>query len=74
MIHSGCERVVVRILHEDAAATDQTLFLQEVAHLRSVSHDNVLRVLGVCLEAQPLLIIMQLCPQVRINNVHNNVQ
>lgn len=55
--------VVVKILKEDASQQEQTAFLQELKPYRLLQHRNLLRVLAVCLEASPLLVLLQHCPK-----------
>ncbi|XP_063230667.1 uncharacterized protein LOC134535481 isoform X2 [Bacillus rossius redtenbacheri] len=54
--------VVVKILHEDATATDQMLFLHEARPYRDLRHPNVLRLAGRCLETEPFLLVLEACP------------
>ncbi|XP_053637381.2 uncharacterized protein [Cherax quadricarinatus] len=55
--------VAVKVLREDATPTEQMYFLNELKPYRDLSHPNVLKVLAHCLETEPLLILMQLCPR-----------
>lgn len=60
----GLTPVAVKVLREDASPSEQQYFLQELRPYRDLSHPNVLRVLAHCLEAEPFLILLQLCPRV----------
>ncbi|KAF2360766.1 Serine-threonine/tyrosine-protein kinase catalytic domain [Trinorchestia longiramus] len=53
--------VVVKTLREEANQQQQAAFLQEMAPYRVLDHRNVLRVLAVCLESPPLLVLLQYC-------------
>ncbi|XP_050721818.1 uncharacterized protein LOC127001361 isoform X2 [Eriocheir sinensis] len=55
--------VAVKVLREDATPQEQHYFLQELRPFRHLSHPNVLKVLAYCLEAEPFLILLQLCPK-----------
>lgn len=57
--------VAVKVLREDATPTEQMYFLHELRPYRDLSHSNVLKVLAHCLETEPFLILMQLCPKVK---------
>ncbi|XP_045606681.2 uncharacterized protein [Procambarus clarkii] len=59
----GQTPVAVKVLREDATPTEQMYFLHELKPYRDLSHPNVLKVLAQCLETEPLLILMQLCPR-----------
>ncbi|XP_071532804.1 uncharacterized protein [Panulirus ornatus] len=59
----GQTPVAVKILREDATPTEQMYFLHELRPYRDLSHPNVLKVLAHCLETEPFLILMQLCPR-----------
>jgi hypothetical protein len=63
----GLGAVVVKILREEAPAHEQRLFLQQAQPYRDLRHENVLRLLGCCLEAQPLLVLLEDCA--RVSNV-----
>ncbi|XP_067005607.2 uncharacterized protein [Anabrus simplex] len=55
-------KVVVKILHEDATATDHMYFLHEVKPYRDLKHPNILKLLGRCLETDPFLVLLEACP------------
>ncbi|XP_063870043.1 uncharacterized protein LOC135105620 isoform X3 [Scylla paramamosain] len=59
----GLTPVAVKVLREDASPSEQQYFLQELRPYRDLSHPNVLQVLAHCLEAEPFLILLQLCPR-----------
>ncbi|XP_052831845.1 uncharacterized protein LOC106870410 isoform X2 [Octopus bimaculoides] len=54
--------VVVQVLRDDASALEMQKFLQEVAGYRILDHPNVLRLLGMCTEAIPFLILFEYFP------------
>lgn len=57
-------RVIVRILKEDATAAEQAYFLQEARPYKELSHPNVLKLLGRCLENAPFLLVFETCANV----------
>lgn len=57
-------KVIVKILHEDATPTDQMYFLHEVKFYRDLKHQNILTLLGRCLETEPFLVLLESCPNV----------
>lgn len=59
-------RVIVRILKEDATAVEQAYFLQEARPYKELSHPNVLKLLGRCLENAPFLLVFETCANVSI--------
>ncbi|RZF43507.1 hypothetical protein LSTR_LSTR005243, partial [Laodelphax striatellus] len=59
--NGGNCKVVVRILREDATASEQKFFLNEVKTFRDLSHPNVLRLVARCLETDPYLILLESC-------------
>ncbi|XP_042217271.1 uncharacterized protein LOC121862920 isoform X3 [Homarus americanus] len=65
----GQTPVAVKVLREDATPTEQMYFLQELRPYRDLSHPNVLKVLAHCLETEPFLILMQLCPKGDLKDV-----
>lgn len=60
-------RVAVRALREDASQAEQAYFLHELRPYRDLTHSNVLKVLAYCLETEPFLILLQLCPKVCVS-------
>ncbi|KAK3860130.1 hypothetical protein Pcinc_033799 [Petrolisthes cinctipes] len=60
---SPSTRVAVRALREDASQAEQAYFLHELRPYRDLTHTNVLKVLAYCLETEPFLILLQLCPK-----------
>ncbi|GAB1606284.1 mitogen-activated protein kinase kinase kinase 21-like isoform X1 [Argonauta hians] len=54
--------VIVQVLRDDASALEMQKFLQEVAGYRAIDHPNVLRLLGMCTEAIPFLILFEYFP------------
>lgn len=60
------QRVFVRILKEDGTAVEQALFLREARPYRDLSHPNVLKLVGRCLENVPFLLVFEACSNVSI--------
>ena len=56
---SRSTRVVVKMMKDDANSTEQQLFLQDLSVYREIDHPNVLKLLGQCTEAPPLLAIVE---------------
>uniref|UniRef100_A0A1B6DIJ0 Protein kinase domain-containing protein n=1 Tax=Clastoptera arizonana TaxID=38151 RepID=A0A1B6DIJ0_9HEMI len=54
-------KVVVKILREDATQAEQKFFLNEVKPYRDLNHNNVLKLVGRCLETNPYLILLEAC-------------
>ncbi|XP_042855254.1 serine/threonine-protein kinase LMTK3-like [Penaeus japonicus] len=63
-LYRGQTPVAVKVLREKrhAHGTD-VYFLHELRPYRQLSHPNLLKVLAHCLETEPFLILLQLCPQ-----------
>lgn len=57
-------KVIVKILREDATQTEQKFFLNEVKPYRDLNHQNVLKLVGRCLETNPYLILLEACNSV----------
>lgn len=56
-------RCVVKILRPESAASQHSKFLRDVQPLLKLSgHPHVLKLYGACLEASPLLVLLQHCP------------
>lgn len=55
-------KVVVQVLRDDASALEMQKFLQEVAVYRAIDHPNILRLLGMCTEAIPFLVLFEYFP------------
>ncbi|XP_068217634.1 uncharacterized protein [Palaemon carinicauda] len=68
----GQTPVAVKVLREDATPTEQMYFLHELRPYRDLSHPNVLKVLAQCLETEPFLILLQLCPKGDLKAVVRN--
>ncbi|XP_042865801.1 uncharacterized protein LOC122249196 isoform X2 [Penaeus japonicus] len=62
-LYRGQTPVAVKVLREDATPTEQMYFLHELRPYRQLSHPNLLKVLAHCLETEPFLILLQLCPK-----------
>ncbi|XP_066975005.1 uncharacterized protein [Macrobrachium rosenbergii] len=68
----GQTPVAVKVLREDATPTEQMYFLHELRPYRDLTHPNVLKVLAQCLETEPFLILLQLCPKGDLKAVVRN--
>ncbi|KAH3872056.1 hypothetical protein DPMN_035269 [Dreissena polymorpha] len=55
-------QVVVKVLKDDATASEKSLFLEEVAPYRDLEHVNIIQLLGQCTETIPLLAILEYPP------------
>lgn len=55
-------KVVVQVLRDDASALEMQKFLQEVSVYRAIDHPHILRLLGMCTEAIPFLILFEYFP------------
>ncbi|XP_034950144.1 uncharacterized protein [Chelonus insularis] len=53
--------VVVRILTEEASASERAWFLGEALPYLKLDHPNILKLLGVCLETDPYLLLFESC-------------
>lgn len=64
----GCKRtsknggVVVRILTEEATTKEKAWFLGEATPYLKLQHQNILTLLGFCLETDPYLLLFESCP------------
>ncbi|KAG7202421.1 hypothetical protein KM043_018733 [Ampulex compressa] len=54
--------VVVRILTEEATSKEKAWFLGEATPYLKLRHQNVLALLGFCLETDPYLLLFESCP------------
>ncbi|KYM98032.1 PREDICTED: uncharacterized protein LOC108778065 isoform X2 [Cyphomyrmex costatus] len=54
--------VVVRILTEEATTREKAWFLGEATPYLKLRHQNVLTLLGFCLETDPYLLLFESCP------------
>lgn len=54
--------VVVRILTEEATTREKVWFLGEATPYLKLRHQNVLALLGFCLETDPYLLLFESCP------------
>lgn len=52
-------KVIVKILKQDATPTDYVHFLQEIRPFRDLNHQNIIKLLGFCLEKDPYLFILE---------------
>ncbi|KAG5871594.1 hypothetical protein JTB14_010719 [Gonioctena quinquepunctata] len=55
--------VVVRILEATSSQKDKLQFLQEAAIYRCGTHENILTLIGRCLDTVPFLLLQDYCPQ-----------
>lgn len=54
--------VVVKILTEEATTREKALFLGEATPYLKLRHQNILTLLGFCLETDPYLLLFESCP------------
>nr|XP_033333413.1 rho-associated protein kinase 2-like isoform X3 [Megalopta genalis] len=54
--------VVVRILTEEATTKEKAWFLGEATPYLKLQHQNILTLLGLCLDTDPYLLIFESCP------------
>ncbi|XP_011304266.1 uncharacterized protein [Fopius arisanus] len=59
---SGTRGIVVRILTEEATASEKAWFLGEALPYLKLRHRNLLELLGTCLETDPYLLLFESCP------------
>lgn len=55
-------KVVIQMLREDMDPHDQLAFLLEGAPYREIEHNNVLKLIGQCVETTPYLTVLELSP------------
>ncbi|KAJ8919683.1 hypothetical protein NQ315_006211, partial [Exocentrus adspersus] len=60
--------VVVRILDATASRKERVLFLSDAAIYRCGTHDNILTLIGRCLDTVPLLLLQEFCPRGDLKN------
>eukprot|EP00117_Sycon_ciliatum_P035830 scpid8533/ scgid27084/ Proto-oncogene tyrosine-protein kinase ROS; Proto-oncogene c-Ros; Proto-oncogene c-Ros-1; Receptor tyrosine kinase c-ros oncogene 1; c-Ros receptor tyrosine kinase len=53
-------QVAIKVLKEGSSEKDEHDFLREASHLKSFRHPNVIRLLGVCLDEDPKMILLEL--------------
>ncbi|XP_012264218.2 proto-oncogene tyrosine-protein kinase ROS isoform X2 [Athalia rosae] len=56
----GITRVAIKTLRKGASAQEKTEFLQEARLMSHFKHKHVLRLLGVCLDTDPPLLVLEL--------------
>ncbi|XP_014482097.1 PREDICTED: proto-oncogene tyrosine-protein kinase ROS isoform X2 [Dinoponera quadriceps] len=57
---SGITAVAIKTLRESASSQEKTEFLQEARLMSHFRHKHVLRLLGVCLDTDPPLLVLEL--------------
>ena len=61
----GCDptqAVAVKVLKQSQSEGDVNAFIREGARLKELSHDNVIRLIGVCLTGEPYYIVLEYMP------------
>ena len=61
LLHSG-QKVAVKTCRETIPAAEKRKFLQEAEILKQYDHPNIVRLIGVCAEKDPVFIIMEILP------------
>nr|XP_024218866.1 discoidin domain-containing receptor 2 isoform X2 [Halyomorpha halys] len=56
---SSCKSIVVKVLRKGSSEKLREEFHQEVGDLLPLHHENLSRVLGACLEVEPLLLVLE---------------
>lgn len=56
----GITPVAIKMLRKDASSQEKTEFLQEAKLMSHFRHKHVLRLLGVCLDTDPPLLVLEL--------------
>uniref|UniRef100_A0A915AJQ2 Tyrosine-protein kinase n=1 Tax=Parascaris univalens TaxID=6257 RepID=A0A915AJQ2_PARUN len=59
---SGKRNVAVKTMREEATRHARLQFMKEARIMRKFAHPNVIRILGVAVYENPLMIVMELCP------------
>ena len=59
---SNGERVAVKTCRETIPAAEKRKFLQEADILKQYDHPNIVKLIGVCAEKDPVYIIMEILP------------
>ncbi|KAI6186812.1 Tyrosine-protein kinase [Aphelenchoides besseyi] len=54
--------VAVKTMREEMSREARLKFMKEARLMRKLSHRNIVRILGVAVHEQPLMIVMELCP------------
>lgn len=67
---SGKTNVAVKTMREEATRQARLQFMKEARIMRKFSHPNVIRILGVAVYENPLMIVMELCPGKRCGRFH----
>ncbi|KAI6213759.1 Non-specific protein-tyrosine kinase [Aphelenchoides besseyi] len=58
----GTTLVAVKTMREEMSREARLKFMKEARLMRKLSHRNIVRILGVAVHEQPLMIVMELCP------------
>jgi serine/threonine protein kinase len=61
----GCDpaqAVAVKVLKQGQSEGEVNAFIREGARLKELSHDNVIRLLGVCMTGEPYYIVLEYMP------------
>jgi serine/threonine protein kinase len=56
------QAVAIKIMREDSGESESNAFLREAVRLKELSHDNVIRLLGVCISSAPYYIVLEYMP------------
>ena len=56
---SGVITVAVKLLKAKSGGTSARDFIKEAKRLQTLSHDNVVRMLGVCFSSEPMMIVLE---------------
>ncbi|KAI6197361.1 hypothetical protein M3Y94_01214900 [Aphelenchoides besseyi] len=61
---SGAEKmeVATKTMREEATREARLKFMKEARLMRKLLHRNIVRIMGVAVHEQPLMIVMELCP------------
>lgn len=54
--------VAVKTMREEASRQARLKFMKEARIMRKFSHPNVIKIMGIMVYENPLMIVMELCP------------
>lgn len=54
--------VAVKTMREEASRQARLKFMKEARIMRKFSHPNVVKIMGIVVYENPLMIVMELCP------------